>query len=337
MTPMSYIRNDLPFESVPFKGERAPWLSGDLQTMRNTLLGLIPPLDDEGEEMVFAMPDGDRLIGAYHKTTSLVKKGLIIIAHGLAGDYDSSYVRYLTKGAMAQGYDALRLNLRGAGKGHDVARSSYHAGRADDLHAVLEQMAQAHPGVPLFLCAYSLGGTMAVNMVSRFAMPNNLKAVASFCAPLDMVASAKQFHTPRNLLYNRHFTSNLIKLTMARFARDKSIMPEGLTPSRLQKIKSVREFDDLFTSQIAGYRDADDYYRGTSAHDRLSAITTPTLLCHSDNDPLIPDEAYRQIKPRNSVFCVITRGGGHVGFHGRKQAFDCWQTKLALQFFDAYA
>ena len=334
---MSYIRNDLPFEPVPFAGERAPWLGGDLQTMRNTLLALTPPLDTDGDEMLFEMPDGDRLLGAYHQAQSRTKKGLIIIAHGLAGDYDSSYVRYLTRGAVTQGYNALRLNLRGAGKGHDLARSSYHAGRADDLYHVINQMAQARPDLPLFLCAYSLGGTMAVNVASRFTMPDNVKAVASFCAPLDMVASAIQFHAPRNRLYNRHFTNRLIKLTMARFARDESIMPAGLTPSRLQNIKSVREFDDLFTSQIAGYRDADDYYRGTSAIDRLGAITTPTLLCHSDNDPLIPDEAYRKIKPRTCVFCVITRGGGHVGFHGRQQAFDCWQTELALQFFDAYA
>ena len=334
---MSYIRNDLPFEPVPFTGERAPWIGGDMQTMRNTLIGLIPPLDTDGKEMLFAMPDGDRLLGAYHKTPSIMRKGLIIIAHGLAGDYDSSYVRYLTKGAMAKGYDALRLNLRGAGKGHNLARSSYHAGRADDLHCILEQMAKIHPGLPLFLCAYSLGGTMAVNVVSRFAVPDNLKAVASFCAPLDMVASAVKFHASRNRLYNRHFTNSLIRLTMARFARDQSIMPDGLMPSRLQKIKSVREFDDLFTSQIAGYRDAEDYYQGTSAIDRLGDITTPTLLCHSDNDPLIPDDAYRKIKPRKPVFCVITRGGGHVGFHGRKQAFDCWQTEQALTFFDAYA
>ena len=331
---MAFVRQDLFYDCVPFNGERAPWLGGDLQTIRNTLLATSVPLET-GDTLILQLPDGDQLLAVHHKTPQKQQKGLIVIAHGLAGDCDSSYVRHLAAGAMAAGYDALRLNLRGAGRGQELARSSYHAGRADDLHFVIHKMAALFPALPLFLCAYSLGGTMAVNLVSRFEVPDALRAVASFCAPLDMVASAKRFHEPRNKLYNRHFTKSLIALTMARFLRDPSIMPDGLSPKRLQQIKTVREFDDLFTSKIAGYYDADAYYKGTTPLADLPKITTPTLLVHSDNDPLIPDAAYHKIKPHRSVFCVMTKGGGHVGFHGRGHFYACWQTQVALQFFNA--
>lgn len=338
---MSFLRNDLPYRPIPFSGERAPWFGGDLQTMRNTILRKFPPLA-KGQDWLFTLPDGDKLLGAYHRPakdngTDKCKgkekgKALLVIAHGLAGDYDSSYVRYLAHSALEDGYEVLRLNLRGAGKASKLARLSYHAGRADDLAFVLEELAQQD--IPLCLCAFSLGGTMAVNLVSRYKVPSALRAVASFCAPLDMVESAARFHAPRNHIYNRHFTKNLIEMTLNRMAEDHACVPKGLTAQRLQQIQTVREFDDIFTSKIAGYADADAYYRGTTPVHEMTNIRVPTLVVHADNDPLIPDTAYRKIKPHKALFCVITRGGGHVGFHGRQQPFDCWQSQIAMQFFN---
>ena len=334
---MAFLRLDLPYNCTAFTGERAPWIGGDLQTMRNTLLQTHPPLlagqDSDDDDFIIPLPDGDALLAAHHKVDHQTCRGLIVIIHGLAGDYNSSYVRHLAKAGQIAGYDVIRVNLRGAGKGQTLALSSYHAGRADDLLVISQFLAKRYPQHPQYFCAFSLGGTMAVNLVSRLAIPEQLSALISFCAPLDMVASAKRFHAPRNRLYNRHFTKSLIAQTLQRYQRAPSILPPGLSLSRLQKIKTVREFDDLFTSQIAGYRDADDYYRGTTPLGALAHIPCPTLLVHSDNDPLIPDEAYRKIKQHDNLFCVITRGGGHVGFHGRNQAFDCWQTEVALQFF----
>lgn len=330
---MSFLRCDLPYQPLEFSGERFPWLGGDLQTLRNNLISLMPPVPPS-EEMVIDLPDGDQLLGHYHKTTSSHTKGIIIIAHGLAGDCDSSYVRYLAADALKDGFDALRLNLRGAGNGADLARSSYHAGRADDLATSCFALQSRFPDLPLFLCAYSLGGTMAVNMVARHSTPSNLTATASFCAPLDMTESAERFHAPRNHLYNRHFTKSLITLALARLKAQPKTVPFGLTADRIKALASVREFDDVFTSQIAGYRDAADYYRGTTPLRCLDKITTPTLLIHSDNDPLIPDTAYRNLKSHEALFCAITNGGGHVGFHGRKQPYDCWQSQIALQFFN---
>lgn len=325
---MTFIRHDLPYDCLAFTGERAPWWGGDLQTMRNTLIGAKPDIP-AGQDIIFDLPDGDKLLGAFHtphKPNDSATHGIMVIIHGLAGDYDSSYVRHLTKAAIRQGYHALRLNLRGAGRGFAMARSSYHAGRSDDLAFVISAMAARYPDKPLYLCAFSLGGTMAVNMAARHALPKNLSAVISFCAPLDMLASAKRFHEPRNKLYNRHFTKNLITHTLARPHRDTT------QDTLIKSVRSVREFDDVFTSKVAGYQNADAYYKGTTPLGYLSQIYVPTLLVHSDNDPLIPDSAYRTLHTSDKLYCVITKGGGHVGFHGRDQSYDCWQSAVALQF-----
>ena len=67
--------------------------------------------------------------------------------------------------------------------------------------------------------AYSLGGTMAVNLSRRHVF--TIKGVISFCAPLDMTESSHRFHQPRNKLYNRHFTKSLIKHEL--FASDQAV------------------------------------------------------------------------------------------------------------------
>ena len=132
----------------------------------------------------------------------------------------------------------------------------------------------------------------------------------------------------RNRIYNRYFTKSLIAHALKRKLDD------GVSKAELAKIKSVRDYDDKITCHIAGYEDADAYYEGSSPLPHLSKITTPTMLVHSDNNPLIPVDAYQKINRHNSLFCVITRGGGHVGFHSRRQAYDCWQTEMAMQFFE---
>lgn len=327
---MSFIRHDAPYQCVDFAGETLPWIGGDLQTMRHSLIGT-DPLCENGEHVLIDLPDGDQLLGAYHEadTDSFANpKGLIIIIHGLAGDYNGVHPRLIARSAKARGFSVLRICMRGAGAGHSYAKSSYHAGRYEDIGVVVTTLRQRFPNLNLFICAYSLGGTIAVNFMARSDASHLVDGAITFCAPIDMVESAKRFHSPRNRIYNRYFTKSLIAHALKRKLDD------GVSKAELAKIKSVRDYDDKITCHIAGYEDADAYYEGSSPLPHLSKITTPTMLVHSDNDPLIPVDAYQKINTHNSLFCVITRGGGHVGFHSRRQSYDCWQTEMAMQFFE---
>ena len=327
---MTFIRHDAPFESVPFTGERLPWWGGDMQTMRNTILRIMPPIPD-GEKMLITMTDGDRLLCYYHQPQGLdykQLKGLVILIHGLTGDHNSSYVRYATRAALDNDYAVLRVCQRGAGDGASLAKSSYHAGRHDDIAVIAQEMAARHTALPLYLCAYSLGGTMAVNLVGRRQDLTAIKGVVSFCAPLDMTQSAHRFHQPRNRVYNCHFTKSLISHELSRQR------PSGLSEADLHRLGSVRDYDDAITCHIAGYKTADHYYEGTSAIAHLPHIQTSTLLVHSDNDPLIPVDAYLKIKTHSSLFCVITKGGGHVGFYEQAAPHECWQAAVAITYFN---
>ena len=321
---MAFIRHDLPYQCLDFEGERLPWIGGDLQTLRTVFVDDRPPLSNH-EEMHIPVSNGDQILAAFHKVPNA--RSIVIILHGLAGDFDSSYVARLTQLANAQNRHVLRVNLRGAGKGRAFAKYAYHAGKSDDLYDIASFIKNRFPELKLYLAAYSLSGTMAVNLAARHDITGLLSGLISFCAPLDMVACSHQFHKKRNWLYVRHFTKALI----AQAHNGPSAWPEILPA--LADVRSVREFDEIFTAPLAGYEDADDYYEKTTPLPYLANIQVPTLLVHSDNDPWINCASYLKIKRTEHLFCVITKGGGHMGFHDRQKPHRCWQSAVCEQFF----
>ena len=78
------------------------------------------------------------------------------------------------------------------------------------------------------------------------------------------------------------------------------------------------------TARLAGYADSAAYYAGTSVHHRLQDAPIPVLVLQGSNDPWVPSQsALDQPRPagppeQGGVQVVVTRGGGHVGFHDRQ-------------------
>ncbi|KLO03283.1 hydrolase, partial [Morganella morganii] len=83
----------------------------------------------------------------------------------------------------------------------------------------------------------------------------------------------------------------------------------------IRAIKRIREFDDIITSRIHGFRDASDYYRRCSALPKLPAVRKPMLIIHAKDDPFMAQEVVpdlSQLPP--CVEYQMTEHGGHVGF-----------------------
>ncbi len=83
----------------------------------------------------------------------------------------------------------------------------------------------------------------------------------------------------------------------------------------LSAIKSFWEFDEYVTARLFNFNSAGDYYQQASCRPYLKRISTPTLILHAKNDPLvcrnaIPNE--KHLSP--AVSMEISNSGGHVGF-----------------------
>jgi predicted alpha/beta-fold hydrolase len=85
--------------------------------------------------------------------------------------------------------------------------------------------------------------------------------------------------------------------------------------ARLRAARTLREFDDVFTAPLHGFRDVDDYYSRASSKARLAQIRVPSLVINARNDPFVPAHSLPGVHEVGShVTLWQPRDGGHVGF-----------------------
>ena len=307
---------------------RFPWLGGDLQTLRYYFFPCSEDLSAwPSERLSFTLPDagGDTLLAMLHRPRHATDRPLVILVHGLTGCEGSSYMFETTRSFLARGYPVLRLNLRGAGPSRATCRRSYCAGSGDNIVAVLSalELDEARRGVVLI--GFSLGGTVILHGLARYACPVPPVCAVTVSTPLDLAAVIRRLMRPRNVLYHRWL---LARMKEAVIGGASEISPRQQTA--VLAARSIPEFDNAFTAPHHGFADCDDYYTRCSVNGLLERIDTPLLLLHSRNDPWIPADPYEDIgrdTPAN-VTLLLTDDGGHVGFHGRHGATPWYNTVI---------
>lgn len=95
-----------------------------------------------------------------------------------------------------------------------------------------------------------------------------------------------------------------------------SMFPERVDASRLEGIRTLRDFDDRFTAPHNGFADAADYYAQSSSRQFLSAIRIPTLLVNAQDDPFLSDTCspVQRAESNPNLSLEMPNFGGHVGF-----------------------
>ncbi|HLZ64874.1 MAG TPA: alpha/beta fold hydrolase [Aliidongia sp.] len=311
---------------------RFPWYGPDLQTLRNTFFRT-PPDVMGGERLALALDDGtgDALAARLDRPGPARARGkpLAVVVHGLGGDERSTYMIRTARHLLTQGYPVLRLNLRGAGPSRALSGGHYHAGRSDDLAAALRAVPADLKAGGIVLIGYSLGGNLVLKFMGEGAHGHDVRVAASVSAPIDLAATSRRIHEPRNKLYH---------LKILRTMKDETLAPgAALTPAEravVEQARTVYEFDDRFVAPRNGYAGAEDYYVRNAAIGFLAQIDRPTLVVHALNDPWIPTESYRTVDwgAYAHVSALLTSGGGHVGFHGRGSVTP-WHDRAISRFF----
>lgn len=296
----------------PFR-RRWPWITADLQTIRNFLPGRPPGVPPEsGRRFEIALDDGsgDRLVARYHAGTG--DAPAVILVPGLTGCEASWHVLQSAGAFLAAGHPVIRLNLRGSPPGRSLARGHYHMDRVRDLADACLAVAELDAGIGdrgIAILGFSLGGALALRLASAPYLPGTVRAVVSISAPLHLAAAADRIARRRNRLYERWLLTRLREETEPVWRRAPGPVREAVARAR-----RIRDFDDALTAREAGFRDAADYYAACSPARSLDALRVPAMIVHADDDPWVPPPAVAA-SPRLAI--RVTRGGGHVGFHGK--------------------
>lgn len=243
---------------------------------------------------------------------------VMIVLHGLTGCARSPQVLGVADKAVRAGFDLARVDLRNA-SGDTPSRGVGHAGRSEDLLAVIEWVRKRAPGRVLTVAAYSLGGNVALKTAGEAgrALAEEIRALAVISVPVDLDRSSRSIDSAVNRPYRDYFLRRLCRTVERRRAR----YPDHYTGVDLRGVRTLRAFDDAVVAQQCGFVDASDYYARCSALRTIAGVARPTLLIQSRDDPFIPFESFRdrRLGDNPHIELLPTKQGGHTGFWERRR------------------
>lgn len=259
------------------------------------------------------LPDGDALVVHDDRPAVGWSSGdpVVLLVHGLGGSYLSGYMHRCAAKMVARGWRVFRMDLRGHGAGMHLARQPGHAGRSEDVAAVLAHVAEQCPRSPIALAGFSMGANMVLKLAGELgpAAREALVSVTAVAPPIDLHACYDNMRRGVNRMYNQAFVAGLLNRLQQRVDETPHAFP--------RRPKCLKEFDQQFTAPRSGFASADDYYSQASSAPLLKEITVPTLIITADDDPIIPVRSFQEASFSPLVRLHVTSGGGHLGFIGR--------------------
>ena len=302
--------------------------NGHLATVYSGLFRRVNSLEQQRER--FELSDGDFIDLDWSFTKGATSK-VVILLHGLEGNGQRPYITGSAKAFNRHGFDACAVNFRGCSGETNRLYRSYHSGATGDLAELITHIINQRKYQEIYINGFSLGGNLALKYIGeQDVLPRQLKAVIAVSVPCSLHSSLLELLKPKNYLYAKRFKNHLI----AKLRAKQKLFPELITNENISKIKTLKDFDDIYTSKAHGFKDAIDYYQQCSCLQFLPNIHIPALILNAKNDSFLGPECYPlvQAEKHPKVFLETPDYGGHVGFHGINNYY--YNEKRALKFIE---
>ena len=310
-----------------------PWLrGGHAQTIASYFIRReirLPP----GEKRLFQVAEDTQLLCECNWQAEKARALTVLIVHGLEGSSQSGYMLGTAAKALDAGMNVVRMNMRNCGNTEKLTPTLYHSGLSEDLAAVVHQLIREDRLTCIALVGYSMGANLVLNLVAEWgvAKPDQVLASATVSPVMDLAASSAALHDRSNIVYELKFVRGLSRL----FRRKAKLFPDRYEVSRLQNIRSIREFDEKITAPYCGFKDADDYYAKVSSSRLAEGIAIPSLILYSADDPfirLLPDTRAK-LRANKSVTFIETARGGHCAYLAAPNGYDGrWAERAVIDF-----
>ena len=264
----------------------------------------------------------------------------LLALHGLEGSSTAHYMRGLADKAIRGGFNAVLLNQRNCGGTEHLGPGLYHSGLIEDAAVVIRELSRTDGLARVVAAGYSLGGNLALRLAgteSPETLPQ-LKGVCAISPALELEQCVRALERRSNFIYQWNFVRNLKN----RMRRKHACFPGRFDLSRLNRIRTVRQFDAAYTAPSFGFASAEDYYHRAASLRVIDRIQVPTLIITAEDDPFVPTEAFRHpaIAGNPHVTLKITKHGGHCGFLADRTGTDddgYWAERQIMEFAKANA
>jgi predicted alpha/beta-fold hydrolase len=268
----------------------------------------------------FDVAPGTRVVAACHWQARPWEHATLIALHGLNGSSDAHYMRGLAAKAFERGMNVVRLNQRNCGDTEHLSEGLFHSGLTADAAHVVDELTRVDGLPALAVAGYSLGGNLALKLAGEYGpcAPATLIGVAAVSPIIEISQCTRALERPGNGLYEWNFVRDLKR----RMRRKDRFHPGSFDLTRLNRIKTVREFDEAYTAPYFGFRNAEDYYYRASAMRVIDRIQVPALIITAEDDPFVPSQPFHEPKVTDNphIDLRISPHGGHCGFVGERSA-----------------
>jgi predicted alpha/beta-fold hydrolase len=187
----------------------------------------------------------------------------------------------------------------------------------------------------MLVVGFSLGGNLGLKLAGEYGEnpPPEILGICAVSPSVDLNASADMILKRSNWIYHRDFVRRLKQ----RIRTNHRLYPDVYDLSGLGEVRTLREFDDRFTSRAHGFADANDYYYRSSSLRVIERIRIPTLIIHAEDDPFIPFAPLCDPVIANNPYILLLapRQGGHVAFISKDPKGDVdrfWSENRVIEF-----
>jgi predicted alpha/beta-fold hydrolase len=320
----------------------APWWlpGGHAQTLYAALAAPRPRVAYRRER--WDTPDGDFIDldwldspSVLSRQSSLKEPPLVVLFHGLEGSSRSHYAVALMAAVRDAGWRGAVVHFRGCSGEPNRLSRAYHSGDAPEIDWIVRRLRAQNAAAPLFATGVSLGGNALLKWLGdcgESAAPL-VDAAVGISVPLDLMITGNVLGQGFNRVYTRNFLATLRTMSLVKLERFPGLFDAGA----VRAARTLREFDDVVTAPLHGFKDVDDYWTRASSKPGLTHIRVPTLLLNARDDPMVPASA---LPGADEVSAAVTlelpEHGGHAGFvGGRFPGHLGWMPARVLEFFRA--
>jgi uncharacterized protein len=288
----------------------APWLSNPhLQTVYAALMAPAPRPALRRER--WDTPDGDFVDVDF--VDGRAGAPWVNLYHGLEGSSNSAYARMLMDHVRHRGWRGSVFHFRGCSGEPNRLPRAYHSGDTEEIDWSLRRVKALAGTAPLWVAGVSLGGNAFAKWLGEQAEAARavVESAVVISAPLDLMAAGEALGRGFGLGYTRHFLASLKRNALERLQRH----PGLFDGAAVRRARTLRDFDNVVTAPLHGFRDTDDYWTRASAKPHLRAIRVPTLILNARDDPFLPAAALpKEHEVAEAVKLEFPPHGGHVGF-----------------------
>jgi len=279
------------------------------------------------EREIVSLPDGGSVaLDWYHHAEKLEREPttpIILALHGIAGHGQVNYMQSLCQESESHNIRVVCMNARGAGGSTLTSPCGFHAGKSDDVRAVIHHIRENYPHAPLFAIGFSLGANILGKYLGEAGDQTPLSAAVLLSNPFDLAASSSYL--------NETWFGRCIDARMATNLKEwmephRNALEQVVDLAAMESVKTIRQFDEQYILPVfPEFPTVETYYERSSSLRTFSQIKLPLLILHAKDDIVCPISSVPTpenlpagtVYPPNVVTC-ITDVGSHV----------CWLDSL---------